>query len=61
MGEGEEKQPHHDLTPNPEKPPRITLSYRSTPWHIRIGEHDLFVQVDCDEDSDPIVGPELTL
>jgi hypothetical protein len=26
---------------------RLTLSPRAVPWHVRVGGHDLFIEIDC--------------
>lgn len=50
-------QPEFVLSPETGEPSRVTLFPRIKPWHIRIGDFDLYVVVGEGEVEDP--GPEL--
>ena len=50
-------EPDFEFNPQPGQATRVTLASRQTPWHIRIGENDLYVAV-TGGTTEPNVGPE---
>lgn len=51
-------KPDFSFTPKPGEPVKVTLAARERPWHLRLGELDLFITVGSGEGEEPPVGPE---
>ena len=52
------KKPDLSFTPAPGEPVEVTLEARARPWHVRLGEVDLFITVGAGAGDEPPIEPE---